>query len=51
LLRYSLHMEQEAARIEAAVDQAISAGLRTTDLGGALSSRQMTDEILSRFNG
>jgi len=50
LLRYSLHMEQEAARIEAAVDQAISAGLRTTDLGGALSSRQMTDEILSRFN-
>jgi 3-isopropylmalate dehydrogenase len=49
LLRYSLHLDQEAARIEAAVDQTIGAGLRTTDLGGTLSSRQMTDEILSRF--
>jgi 3-isopropylmalate dehydrogenase len=51
LLRYSLHLDLEAARIEAAVDQTISAGLRTTDLGGTLSSRQMTDEILSRFEG
>ena len=49
MLRYSLHMGQEAARIEKAVEQAISAGLRTTDLGGSLSSQQMTDEILARM--
>ena len=49
MLRYSLHMGQEAARIEKAVEQAISAGLRTTDLGGSLSSQQMTGEILARM--
>lgn len=49
MLRYSLHMEQEAARIEKAVEQTISAGLRTTDLGGSLSSQHMTDEILARI--
>ena len=51
MLRYSLHMEQEAAMVEKAVDQTISAGMRTVDLGGALSSQQMTDEILARMNG
>ena len=49
LLRYSLHMTHEAARIEKAVEQTISAGLRTTDLGGSLSSQKMTDEILARM--
>ncbi len=50
MLRYSLHMEQEAARVERAVDQTISAGMRTADLGGSLSSQQMTNEILTRMN-
>jgi 3-isopropylmalate dehydrogenase len=49
MLRYSLHMSQEATRIEKAVEQTISAGLRTTDLGGAISSQKMTDEILTRM--
>jgi 3-isopropylmalate dehydrogenase len=49
LLRYSLHLEKEAAAIETAVDQAITHGCRTVDLGGALSTRQMTDEIIDRL--
>ncbi len=49
MLRYSLNLEQEAARIEAAVDATISAGCRTADLGGSLSTRQMADEVLSRL--
>ncbi|NPV41135.1 MAG: 3-isopropylmalate dehydrogenase [Anaerolineae bacterium] len=50
LLRYSLNLPDAAARIEAAVDKAISDGLRTVDLGGSLTSQQMTDEILERLN-
>lgn len=50
LLRYSLSLPDAAARIEAAVDKAISDGLRTVDLGGSLSSKQMTDEVLARLN-
>ncbi len=49
LLRYSLKLEVEAAAIEKAVDQAISSGARTGDLGGSLKSRQMTDEIIKRI--
>jgi 3-isopropylmalate dehydrogenase len=48
LLRYSLKLEKEAAALEAAVDKAISAGCRTADLGGSLSTRLMTDEIMAR---
>lgn len=46
MLRYSLKREEEAQCIEQAVDNAISNGARTTDLGGKLTTRQMTDEIL-----
>ncbi len=49
LLRYSLALEAEAAAIETAVDEAIRCGARTADLGGKLSTRQMTDEIISRL--
>jgi 3-isopropylmalate dehydrogenase len=49
LLRYSLHLEAEAAALENAVEEAISGGARTIDLGGTLSSRQMTDEIIARL--
>ena len=49
LLRYSLSLEKEAAIIEAAVDATITAGCRTADLGGKLTTRQMADEILSRL--
>jgi 3-isopropylmalate dehydrogenase len=49
LLRHSLHLEKEAAAVEAAVDQAITAGCRTADLGGALTTQQMTNEIIARL--
>jgi 3-isopropylmalate dehydrogenase len=46
LLRYSLRLEEPARAIEAAVDRAITDGARTSDLGGTLTTRQMTDEII-----
>ena len=48
LLRYSLNLAEEALAIENAVDGAIQAGCLTVDLGGALNTGQMTDEILKR---
>jgi len=46
LLRHSLELEEEAAAIEGAVSQIIAVGARTADLGGKLTTRQMTDEII-----
>jgi 3-isopropylmalate dehydrogenase len=49
LLRYSLHLEAEAAAVETAVEAAINAGARTRDLGGTLSTAEMTRAILANF--
>lgn len=49
LLRHSLHLESEAARLEAAVWQALAAGSRTRDLGGDLTTAQMTEAVLARL--
>ena len=49
MLRYSLKLENEARSIEEAVDQTITAGARTADLGGTLTTRQMTDEIIKHL--
>ena len=49
LLRHSLKLEKEAAYIEQAVDDAITSGARTGDLGGRLKSNEMTDEIIKRL--
>jgi 3-isopropylmalate dehydrogenase len=49
MLRHSLGLPAEAERIEAAVDAAITAGCRTRDLGGSLSTSAMTNEILERL--
>jgi 3-isopropylmalate dehydrogenase len=49
LLRYSLKLESEAASIEKAVEDAIIGGARTSDLGGRLMTRQMTDEIIKQM--
>jgi 3-isopropylmalate dehydrogenase len=46
LLRHSLQLESEAASVEQAVEDAISSGARTGDLGGRLKTRQMADEII-----
>jgi 3-isopropylmalate dehydrogenase len=51
LLRHSLGLEAEAAAVELAVDATISAGARTADLGGKLSTTQMADEIIGRLQG
>jgi len=49
LLRYSLHLEAEAASIEQAVDRTLSEGCWTADLGGGLPTRQMTEEVIQRL--
>jgi len=49
LLRHSLGLEAEAVSIEVAVDQSITDGARTVDVGGKLNTKQMTDEIISRL--
>jgi 3-isopropylmalate dehydrogenase len=49
LLRHSLKLEAEAAALEQAVDETITAGARTSDLGGKLSTKQMADEIIARL--
>ena len=49
LLRCSLKLETEAATIEKAVDEVITAGARTADLGGKLTTRQMADEIIKKL--
>ncbi len=49
MLRYSLKREEEAVFIEKAVDATITNGARTADLGGKLTTRQMTDEIIKNM--
>ena len=49
LLRHSLILEPEAVAIEQAVHRAHSEGCLTVDLGGALATRQFTEEICQRI--
>lgn len=49
MLRYSFGLEQEAQTIENAVEAALREGNRTPDLGGSLTTAQMTEAILARF--
>jgi 3-isopropylmalate dehydrogenase len=46
LMRHSLSDDASARRIEAAVSKALTAGARTADLGGSLSTRAMGDAVL-----
>jgi 3-isopropylmalate dehydrogenase len=48
-LRHSLDLEDEARRVEKAVGDAVTDGARTVDLGGALSTREMADEVIRRI--
>jgi 3-isopropylmalate dehydrogenase len=50
LLRYSLQLEREAQAIERAVDQAISDGNLTRDLGGDLDTAAMTRAVIERLS-
>jgi homoisocitrate dehydrogenase len=47
LLRYHWHMPVEADRIESAVYAAINRGIRTADLGGHATTRELAGMILS----
>ena len=49
MLRHSFKLEAEAGCLEQAVEQTITDGARTADLGGKLTTRQMTDEIIKRI--
>ena len=46
LLRYSLNLENEARALEKAVDEAITRGHRTADLGGRLTTKEITEVIV-----
>lgn len=47
MLRYSLHLDADAEAIESAVDDAITEGMRTADLGGHDSLKDVTTRITS----
>jgi len=49
MLRYSFGHETAALLLENAVDQVISAGKVTGDLGGSLNTAAVTDEIIARL--
>jgi len=49
MLRYSLECAEGADRIEAAVAALLEEGHRTPDLGGALTTREVGDLLLSRL--
>jgi 3-isopropylmalate dehydrogenase len=49
LLRYSLGADEAAARIERAVDAAISGGARSADIGGTMGTRAITDAVLAKL--
>lgn len=49
MLRHSFKLEEEATGIEKAVDAAITDGVRSADIGGKLTTRQMADEIIKRI--
>jgi len=49
MLRHSFKLEVEAASVEKAVDETITAGARTAYIGGKLTTRQMADEIIKNL--
>ena len=49
MLRHSLRQPEVADRIEAAVAHAIRKGARTADLGGTLTTVEMTDRVLAHL--
>jgi 3-isopropylmalate dehydrogenase len=51
MLRYSLGQAAAADRIEAAVEAALASGLRSGDLGGQATTRQMGDAVLAALAG
>ena len=50
LLRHSFKLTEEAHCVEHAVEGAIEDGARTGDLGGGLSTQEMSTEICARLD-
>lgn len=49
LLRYSLNLPKEANAVEAAVKNAIDNGIRTKDLGGNASTKDVGDAVVAEL--
>jgi 3-isopropylmalate dehydrogenase len=49
MLRDGLSLASEAAAVESAVERALDAGLRTTDLGGSATTAQATAAVMSNL--
>jgi len=49
MLRHGVSREDDAARIESAVDRALEAGLRTGDLGGKATTAEATRAVLEEL--
>jgi 3-isopropylmalate dehydrogenase len=49
LLRHSLGREADAARIEAAVAQALADGVKGADLGGTAGTAEIGEAVLERL--
>ncbi len=49
MLRHGLGMDDEAAALEAAVEGALDAGLRTADLGGQAGTAEATAAVLAKL--
>ncbi len=47
MLRYGLDRERDAAAIDAAIDRALTDGLRTADLGGSATTEEATRAVLA----
>lgn len=50
MLRHSFHLYEEAALIEFAVERALASECLTADLGGSLTTKQMTDQIIRNLD-
>src|SRR3954464_5423244 len=50
MLRHGLAMDDQAAAVESAVDQALAEGLRTRDLGGAATTAEATEAVLKEIS-
>jgi len=49
LLRHSFGLEEQAARIEAAVASALAAGIKGGDLGGSAGTKEIGDAVVTRL--
>ena len=49
MLRYGIARQDDAARVESAIDRALEEGLRTRDLGGEASTEEATEAVLANL--